>query len=105
MQILEAVKQKLNYLNDSPAAYLLAHAAWSACDHRELPGPSALRVSAVMDSGNIDLVNQLQRITTCPDYSNDDQFEMLGWLHSKGYSNHIAKQVKVKLNNLAAGLS
>lgn len=100
MKLLEEVKQKLIYLNDCSAAFVVAHAAWSACDHRELPGPSALSISATLDNDNIHLIGQLQQITTNIDYSNDDQAEMLRWLNNKGYSRYIAKQVKVKLSKL-----
>lgn len=100
MDLLEKVKFKIAELNTCSAAYILAHAAWSACDHRELPGPSVLEVSHRLDKGNIDLVSQLQNITRCTDYSNTDQAEMLRWLHSSGYSKHVAKQVKKTMKTL-----
>lgn len=101
MKLLEDVKNKIIYLHTCSAAYILAHAAWSACDHRELPGPSALRVSVALDSSNKELVYQLQQITSCHDYSNDDQAEMLKWLDSNDYSNYVAKQVKTTRKKLA----
>lgn len=83
MILLEQVKKKIAALHTCPAAYILAHAAWSACDHRDVPGPSALTISSRLDSNNINLLSQLQQITTREDYSNSDQAEMLRWLHSR----------------------
>ena len=102
MQLLEAVKKKITYLHTCRGAYILAHAAWSACDHRYLPGPSALEISANLDLGNIELVHMLQQITGMADYSNPDQAEMLRWIHEQpfGYSNYIAKQLKTTKKKL-----
>jgi len=100
MHLLEEVKAKIIYLSSCTAAYLLAHAAWSACDHRKLPGPSVLQLSAALDHSNKELINQLQRITDQPDYSNRDQAEMLRWLNDHGYTAYIAKQLKTTKNKL-----
>jgi len=100
MELLDDIKQKINYLGTCTAAYILAHAAWSACDHRELPAPSALKISVSLDSSNVEMVAQLQQITTCHDYSNSDQAEMLRWLDSNGYSGYVAKQVKITKKKL-----
>lgn len=100
MQLLNEVKAKIQYLHTCTAAYLLAHAAWSACDHRKLPGPSTLQISAALDHSNKHLIAELQRITDQPDYSNRDQAEMLCWLHDNGYSGYVAKQLKTTKNKL-----
>lgn len=100
MEILDQVRNKIMYLHTCNAAYILAHAAWSACDHRELPGPSVISVSASLDSSNVELVYRLQQITTHMDYSNDDQAKMLRWLHDNGYSRYVAKQVKTTMKKL-----
>jgi len=100
MKLLDIVKTKIVKLHTCSAAYLLAHAAWSACDHRELPGPSALEMSATLDAGNLELVNYLQRITTMDDYSNPDQAEMLRWLDQAGYTSYVAKQLKTTRKKL-----
>jgi len=100
MMLLEIVKKRIDYLDSCTAAFILAHAAWSACDHREQPGPSALHISYSLDSSNIELVTQLQKITCCDDYSNSDQVEMLKWLHSSGYSKYIARRLKTTIKKL-----
>jgi hypothetical protein len=100
MKLLEEVKEKITYLHTCSAAYILAHAAWSACDHRSLPGPSTLEVSAQLDDDNIKLIGDLQRITRKTDYSNTDQAEMLRWLDSNCYSSYVAKQVKITKKKL-----
>jgi hypothetical protein len=100
MQLLDEVKNKILYLDTCTAAYLLAHAAWSACDHRKLPGPSTLQISAALDRSNKHLVTELQRITGHPDYSNRDQSEMLRWLNDKGYTSYVAKQLKTTKKKL-----
>ncbi len=100
MELLERVKAKINKLGRCSAAYILAHAAWSSCDHRELPGPSLLRVSVALDPSNTELFFQLNQITTYSDYSNDDQAEMLRWLDKSGYSGYVSKQVKVTKKKL-----
>ena len=100
MKLLEIMKEKILYLGGCSAAYIVAHAAWSACDHRSLPGPSVLEVSASLDEGNKELLTQLNQITLFTDYSNSDQAEMLRWLHKAGYSSYVAKQVKMAKNKL-----
>lgn len=100
MQVLEQVKGRINTLQTCDAAYILAHAAWSACDHRMPPGPCAMEVSSKLDSNNRELVFQLQQITNQPDFSNSDQAEMLRWLHSAGYTRYLCKQLKTKKNKL-----
>lgn len=94
MQVLDNAKAKISQLSGCHAAYLLAHAAWSACDHRELPGPSCLETSSTLDASNKELLFSLQQISCLPDYSNSDQAAMLRWLHEQGYSSYIAKKVK-----------
>ena len=100
MNVLEEVKKKIAYLTTCSSAYLLAHAAWSACDHRCLPGPSVLDISADLDSECQKYIFNLQQITSFPDYSNSDQAEMLRWLHKNGYSSYVAKKVKTTKNKL-----
>lgn len=100
MVLLDKVKKKIDYLHTCSAAYILAHAAWSACDHRLLPGPSALEISCSLDQDNYDLVVQLQRLSVCTDYDNSAQAEMLRWLHSAGYSKYVAKKVKSTMKKL-----
>lgn len=100
MNILEQVKQKITSLYGCDSSYILAHAAWSACDHRNFNGPSALAVSTGLDSGNKGLVNRLYDITSHYDYSNVDQAEMLKWLHENEFSGYIAKQLKTTKKNL-----
>ena len=95
MQILESVKRQLTRLHTCSSAYVLAHAAWSACDHRALPGPSLLEISSQLDESNKRLVNHLMHISSSVDYRNDDQAEMLRWLDKSGYSAYVAKQVKM----------
>ncbi len=95
MEILELVKERITYLSHCSGAYRMAHAAWSACDHRDLPGPSVLEISVGLDEGNKELYFKLCKIITYPDYSNDDQAEMLRWLDEAGYSKYVAKQVKM----------
>lgn len=100
MDLLDKVKQKIDSLYSCDAAYILAHAAWSACDHRKPPGPSALEVSAKLDSSNTEIVQQLYDITAHYDYSNADQTEMLRWLHQRDFSGYIAKQLKTTKKKL-----
>ncbi len=100
MKLLDTVKRKISLLGGCSAAYILAHAAWSACDHRKLPGPSTLEISVVLDEGNTRLFFHLNQITGFPDYSNDDQAEMLRWLDEAGYSRYVAKQVKMPKKKL-----
>lgn len=100
MKILDVVKERILSLNTCSAAYLLAHAAWSACDHRKLPGPSALEISVVLDEKNTRLFFHLCQISGFHDYSNDDQAAMLHWLHEAGYSKYVAKQVKMPKKKL-----
>lgn len=100
MELLKKVKQKIASLHTCESAYLLAHAAWSACDHRQLPGPSAMEISSGLDDSNKKLVFQLQHITLFPDYSNSDQAEMLRWLHNSGYSKYVAKRAKTTMKKL-----
>lgn len=100
MKLLNVVKDRISSLGGCSGAYLLAHAAWSACDHRKLPGPSSLEISVVLDEKNTRLFFHLCKISGFHDYSNDDQAEMLRWLHEKGYSSYVAKQVKMYKNKL-----
>lgn len=100
MDILERTKTKIASLSGCSAAYLLAHAAWSACDHRELPGPSFLELSSTLDGSNKELAWQLMNISVLGDYSNRDQAEMLYWLHDRGYSSYVAKQLKTTKKKL-----
>lgn len=100
MEILEIAKKRLNFLDTCSAAYLLAHAVWSACDHRKIPGPSTLEISVVLDKSNTELFFKLNEITTFSDYSNDDQAEMLRWLDEAGYSSYVAKTVKIPKKKL-----
>lgn len=100
MDLLQRVKQKINSLHTCDSAYILAHAAWSACDHRQIPGPSAMEVSSVLDENNKKLVFQLQQITLFRDYDNSEQAEMLRWLHNVGYSKYVAKRAKTTMKKL-----
>lgn len=100
MEILEQLKTKIDYLGHSDAGEILAHAAWAACDHRGIPGPSILRASTVLDARNNELLRDLHMITAMPDYSNADQAQMLRWLHEREFSGYVAKQVKRAKNKL-----
>jgi hypothetical protein len=95
MKLLEEVKNKISYLEHCSSAYILAHAAWSACDHRLINGPSILECTGKLDTSNRILINELQQITSYDDYSNADQASMLAWLHENQYSSYIAKKVKM----------
>lgn len=100
MEILEQAKQKINYLHTCDAAYILAHAAWSACDHRMYPGPSIFEVSCDLDASNKQIIFGLMQIAQQPDFSNSDQAEMLRWLHDRGYTKYLCKQFKTTAKKL-----
>lgn len=100
MDILEQAKQKIVYLHTCDSAYIIAHAAWSACDHRMYPGPCAMDISSGLDSENREIVFGLQNITNQPDFSNSDQEAMLHWLHARGYSKWLAKKFKTHAKKL-----
>ena len=100
MNLLEQVKGKITELHTCDAAYILAHAAWSACDFRMLPGPCVFKVSVALDGGNAELISKLQRLSLEVDFHNGDQAEMLRWLHTNGYSAYVAKKVKMTKKNL-----
>lgn len=94
MEVLELAKERINALHTCDSAYIIAHAAWSACDHRMQPGPCAMEISSKLDERHTRLVFQLQQITVQPDFDNSDQAEMLRWLHKKGYTKYLCKQLK-----------
>lgn len=100
MKLLEQVKEQLLALHSCDSAFILAHAAWSACDGRKLSGPSCLEISAGLDDTNKTLVAKLNGITMQTDYSNSDQSEMLRWLHAQRYSRYIAKTLKMAKTKL-----
>jgi len=100
MDLLEEVKGKIADLHTCDAAYILAHAAWSACDFRMLPGPCVFEVSVSLDAGNAVLISRLQRLSLENDFHNGDQALMLRWLHDNGYSAYVAKQVKMTKKKL-----
>lgn len=100
MEILEQAKQQISYLHTCDSAYILAHAAWSACDHRMYPGPCAMEIGSSLDGTRKQLVFQLQQITNQPDFSNSDQAEMLRLLHARGYTKYLCKQFKTTAKKL-----
>lgn len=100
MKLLETIKQRISSLSGCEAAYILAHASWSACDHRKFSGPSALQTSSALDSSNQELVWMLYAITSQADYSNNAQAAMLRWLNERGYTSYVAKQLKTTKKKL-----
>lgn len=94
MELLDEMQKKIEWLGHCDGAYIMAHATWAACDHREVCGPGALTLSHKLDPGNKERVDALNRITLQNDYNNCDQADMLKWLHDKGFSGYVAKQIK-----------
>ena len=100
MDLLEEVKNKIADLHTCDAAYILAHAAWSACDFRMLPGPCVFEVSVSLDAGNAELVSRLQRLSLENDFHNGDQALMLRWLLLCACREYEGKRVKMTKKKL-----
>lgn len=96
MNLLDRIEKKIESLGRSGGAYVMAHATWSACDHRKVCGPSSLEISVALDPSNKELVDQLNRITQESDYCNEHQAAMLNWLHEHKFSEYVAQKVKIE---------
>lgn len=86
MKLIDSVLDQIQCLEKSKAAYILAHALYSACVGT--PGPSLLKVSVALDSNNRELFCKLVQIAFEPDYSNSAQDNAKDFIEAH-YGEHI----------------
>jgi len=83
MESLDNIKNKMIQMGRGKATNTLGHAAASACNQKY--GVSLLRICVGLDNSNKKLVIGLFDIANQPDFSNQDQSEMLDWLEDNDY--------------------
>lgn len=81
--LINEMMAQIEYLHRCNAAYLMAHALYSACHHGDFPGPNILNLSSGLDRGNKELVGRLLYLTSEPDYSNDAQDNARDWIEAR----------------------
>ena len=77
MQILNEIYNDIEKHQGSKSSSIMAQAVLSACA-TSYRGPSLLSVSVNLDDDNKERIFRLMRIREESDYSNDDQYKMLG---------------------------